>query len=513
MTNRYIGVEQEFISFSQEEKPRQLPFEWFKQIKSNEPNYYEKGNTAIRTTTGHAIYKDGNEIEVCTPPVRLNKGFATRLSDLIMIGREKIVRAVPLQHHTGYSMHWNNSWGDTPHDEACSSNGNTGRFYRGFAIPFNLFGITPVSTGFNMRAKDDNGSGLRMEFLGDYLSGEQQINALALLFGAYSYAFDSASGVVPIYPCNPLERKFEPGQQRKNMLENGRYSQLTIAMPEEGAPKNFRIMQAQKYIELFYQWLAPAVRLLGTKQEIDNLESFVFGNQPLEFDRFKFFANLLDNNGKTNGIYMPRPVLDKAMPNKTVILSTDTPRPIPLEGRLMGGIIANHKKLGIRHIGWGQIHAISGLDKQEINGIDEVYEYCAARSEVEQTLERSPGIQDLASPCRLDTSSLKRHRQIGPRNYDKNKDSYVEFIEPSLSEKILKTVSDEIKRSAASWIKSFVIGGSIGLLAPILFTGIRTRDQTVKTRNHYIDAFRTNNVSVVCQSTNNIPNLEAIDRR
>jgi hypothetical protein len=104
MTNqRYIGIENEFVSFK---NGNQITFtEYFNSIQS--PSDFNIASTAIRRITGNGFYVDGNEVEILTPPIVLNNGFATRLTDSLMIGRDFLVRKTPELKHTGYSMHWN----------------------------------------------------------------------------------------------------------------------------------------------------------------------------------------------------------------------------------------------------------------------------------------------------------------------------------------------------------------------------------------------------------------------
>jgi hypothetical protein len=383
-------------------------------------------------------------------------------------------------------------------------------FYSGFAVPFNLFGITPLSRGFNMRNKNDDNSGLRTEFLGDYISSEQQIRALALLLGAYGYAFDNVDGKVPIHPKIKNKTAFGVSQITDNILENGRYSPIDMQIFKDSTTiQMFADTQAQRYIELFYQWISPAVKLLGTNQEVSNLESFIFGNQPLEFDRFKFFANLLDREGKTEGIYTPLPSLDEAMPNK-VISAPKQSRRLPLEGRLLGNIAANHESLQVMHMGWGDL-IIGGRSGGRILGMDQIYEFAASKLLPAQSekLAPSPKTRDVTPPCASMISKPEEHVQIGPLEYDRRKDLYIGYEEQTLLRKIGKTIVYGIKNNTESWITSLLsglaIGGGVALLSALFALQPQAKRNTI---DHYINTYQTNNMPIVCQTTNKIEAAE-----
>lgn len=151
MVNTFIGIENEFISYEQN-SGLYVPFDrdYFAKI-SQKGDYIFSSRTAVRTTDGLGFYIDVNEIEVLTPPIIVSKGFATRLTDSLMLGREKLATSVCDLHHTGYSMHWNLT---EPKNNPIYRNSNT--FFAPVAIPFALFGLTPLSTGVHIRKKGDD---------------------------------------------------------------------------------------------------------------------------------------------------------------------------------------------------------------------------------------------------------------------------------------------------------------------------------------------------------------------
>ena len=390
MSNRYIGVEQEFVSFLKLDPFDSISFNnYFKKMRAKEESFFKISETSIRTGTGHAIYVDQNEIEVCTPPVRINTGFATRLTDLVMIGREKVINAVPELNHTGLSMHWN-----------VSLDSNCDRFYAGMALPFHLFGLTPVSSALNMRSK-----GPRAEFLGDYLTNEDQINALALLFGSYSYAFDANLGRSPILLDN-LNKSFSAGNKHNLFAPDGRFSQVSTVIHSLSLRES---MPAQKYLEYFYQWVEPFAKQLGTNEEVSNLEAFIFGEKKLEFDSFKYFANLLDLGGKKRGTYYPIGGGNQEIPSKTLRRSGKE-RTLPLEGKLFGSFVVKEKE-NLRKLHWD---TITSDCHRELCSIDEIYEYATRHFEKDCHLEPSPEIPRFSG----DYYAFKELQQKGPKEYN-----------------------------------------------------------------------------------------------
>jgi hypothetical protein len=394
--NRYMGVEQEFVTF--DNYGCNMSFgKHFHHLQNLEASYFPKSSTSIRTMTGHGVYVDGSEFEVCTPPVRLNHGFATRLTDLVMIGREKIVRAAPDLKHTGYSMHWNLSLSrettTQPQFEQFFQN-----FYKGFAFPFHLFGITPVSTGLGMRYKVG-----RAELLGDYITQEEQINALALLLGAYTYAFENLNGKKP--PIRLTTPELSTGSKSRIFAADGRYSQLNAGILTKDGFREGIKLQGQHYLELFYQWVEPAVKALATKKELENLEGFIFGNKKLEFDYFNYFSRLLMLNGKHEGTYRPIGI-DEGFPCKTVVLSGKE-RELPLEGRLLGDFVKNHLSR-IRGMDWTDLRL--DYPYKILSSIDEIYAYAQELSKLK--LDDSPSLEEIQT-----RNEIIMTEQKGPKKY------------------------------------------------------------------------------------------------
>jgi hypothetical protein len=469
MIDRYIGVEQEFVSFNKRSPKNCIPFEkkYFNKLCEEDKSYYSGSDhsTSIRASTGHAFYVDGSEIEVCTPPVRINTGFATRLTDLIIIGKEKIAKATPDLINTGLSMHWN-----------ISKNTGFNNFYNGFALPFHLFGITPISRALNMRLKEN----CRAEFLGDYLTLEDQINALALLFGAYSYAFSSSNEILPIY----LDESFVAGEKTHLFAENGRYSVVNAIIKS-----NTTQITAQHYLELFHQWVSPFAKKLSTKEEFENLEAFIFGDKKLEFDYFNYFAHVLGSDGKSKGRYYPLPKTNQQVPIKTLRLSGKE-RQLPLEGRLLGGLV-NNPKNKIESMNWTSM-TING---QSLGSIFDIYDY-AQKIMPDLKLEPSPEVEGFDK-----SKDITIKPQIGPKKYDPKKDI---FKEPSFN--FLKMTRDNLKSLIFSKTGTIltISSLSLSLLLGSLLPPLTRKHEAQKATNSLIKKYTINYENNL---TNNLINI------
>jgi len=375
-----MGIENELISFKDGER---ISFNNYFNSLINSFDYNISGRS-VRTETGHGFYVDGSEIEILTPPVKINKGFATRLTDLLMIGRDRVVESTPKLEHTGYSVHWNITNGGKIESSL---------FYEGIAVPFHLFGLTPLSIGLKLREKDNRG---RYEILGDSINNEEQINATALLLGAYAYAIEN-EGRTPLQPQNCSNSLFLP---------NGRFNEIAINSSKANFEGN---IQVQQYLELFYQWINPLVNKLGTKKEIENLEEFISGIKKLEFDNLKYYSHLKDLDAKDGGVYLP--ITTKDLKNPVHILKRGKERDLPLEGRLLGEII-KQKKNDIREINWTHINLNNG---EHISGIDGIYKFAQKLNEDLPKLKRTYNIKKI-EPNEIEKIEPKAKISYNPIN-------------------------------------------------------------------------------------------------
>lgn len=498
--NRYFGVEQEFISFSGNDQVDVTGY--FGKINKSERPYFKRSDTALRSRTGHAIYADGREVEVCTPPIRINEGFASRVTDLVVMGREKIVNALPHLKHTGYSMHWN-----------LSSPEVNPYFYSGIAIPFHLFGLTPLSGGLNVRTKDEDSSGKRVEVLGDAIVNEEQINATALMLGSFLYACDVVEG----FPLITDGSRTLPTSNRiQKFLSNGRYSNVEVALRERDGVRRAE-MTAQTALECFYEFIKPVAKKLGTKREVENLEAFIYGDKQLEFDKFKFFACLRSFDGiEGRGMYMPIEFPGKANPSRIVKLSGKK-RNLPIEGRLLGGIV--DKKLGeLNEMEWGVIRFNQGqnIDGQDfarldegrsgrpfmiyaLEGIDEIYDF-AAKLLGEQKMADSPTeeeIRALYDPIRTNLNVNTK----GPMRYNERRDKFElpnEFV-------LRNAIRESEIFTRKGFVRTAVATGIIGLLSLLGNIGYEWH-QTSKGANEVIRKYTqpSTNIVVNVQTNTNV---------
>ncbi len=337
---KYIGIENELTSFNYE-GAEGFTGDDFQNLLKN--NYFRKYTNCIRSDIGNGYYIDGSEIETITPPIALNKGFATRLTNALLLGRNYIITNTPHMKHTGYSMHWNLS-----HDEAnfeWDQMDNTKQtILSDLSIPFQLFGLTPISCGFNIREHKYND---RFEILGDSLTNEDQIKATALLLGAYSSAIEHKDFFKKnAFPLESIIFYDRENNYATNKLTEGRYTEVLYKINK---PHNNRYddTQAQNILELFYDWLSPYVYKLGERAEINNLEAFIKGDKKLEMDDLKYFKTLknkqIENGEETNqNTYSPLEVETPNGPRSPILQVSKNKRlKVPIEGKLLGIYASN----------------------------------------------------------------------------------------------------------------------------------------------------------------------------
>jgi hypothetical protein len=333
----YIGIENELISF-RNNKPVPFNITCLNKIPRNK-KIQEKEDCGLWSNNGNLLYLDGNEIEIATTPIPINSGFATRLTDLLVIERNQIIKNTPHLKHTGYSMHWNLS-------ESYYSHINEKAFYNDIAIPFQLFGLTPMSCGFKIQSKSNCE---RLEIAGDSLTNVNQIKATALLLGAYTIAKNHNHNF-PIRIKEITYSNTTVGNFTKHSVPKGRYTIFNVSENLSGYKNNFKETQAQNILELFYDWISPLVYKLGERDEINNLEAFITGEQKLEMDDVKYFY-MLDKKNKeylkkysdisispilNKGIYGPIFIQTNNSKRSQIIKLTANNRNvnIPLEGML-----------------------------------------------------------------------------------------------------------------------------------------------------------------------------------
>ncbi len=351
---KYIGIENELITFENNEQIffRSTDFDKLK------TKYYQHSDTSIRTDTGNGYYIDGSEIEILTPPIPINKGFASRVTDSLIVGRNHIITNSPELQHTGYSMHWN-----------LTADGDSDQFYENIAIPFQLFGLTPLSVGVNLRLKGNN----RFELLGDSLTNEDQIRATALLLGAYSLA--SKNHYFPIIVKE--FSKVSTNNYTPNLLPDGRYTMLTLenilttSRTINQRSSKIKKIQAQTYLELFYEWLSPYIKKVGEKSEIEQLEGFISGTKKLEMDDFKYYSIIKQSKDKKT--YTPSEVNTINGSRSQVLTKTRDVNP-PIEGILLGKYATN-ENFECKSLTWNRAVVKEDDTGYVITGIDTIYKF------------------------------------------------------------------------------------------------------------------------------------------
>jgi len=353
---KYIGLENELTSFNNY-GDQGFSIDDFKKLLKGK--YFKKSNYSIRSDTGNGYYVDGAEIEIVTPPIALNRGFATRLTNALLIGRNHIIKNTPYFNHTGYSMHWNLSNNDSDKSDFNlfdeSNEFNKTRLIHNLYVPFQLFGLTPLSLGFNVRTDKYSN---RYELLGDSLMKNDQINAAALLLGAYSAATENTFFKKNNFPISILKINNDKNNDfMLNELSKGRYSTLEVKIDNKK-----KITQAQNVLELFYEWINPFVYRLGERDEINNLEAFIKGDKKLEMDDLKYFNILKQNEGLGyKGTYLPIEISTQNFVRSQILkinLNEEHQIPTPIEGKLLGVYASNNKNSKIfntKSMNWNAI--------------------------------------------------------------------------------------------------------------------------------------------------------------
>jgi hypothetical protein len=381
---KYIGIENELTSFNSYNEEG-FNSDDFKNLLKDK--HFRKSETCIRSYNGNGYYIDGSEIEIITPPIALNRGFATRLTNSLLLGRNYVIKNTPDMKHTGYSMHWNLSH----NTENFDSDYYRYKLINDLSVPFQLFGLTPLSCGFNIRTDKYSE---RYEILGDSLTNIDQVTATALLLGAYSQATENKSFFTNVFPIDILG--ISDGGYVNNMFREGRYSKIDTIIDN----KKYST-QAQNVLELFYEWLNPFVYRLGERDEINNLEAFIKRDKKLEMDDLKYFELLEKNKGLGEGnCYMPIEINTRNGVRSPVLqVVKENEIKTPIEGKLLGIYAINNtieNQFVTTNMDWETIVITKKIEKmvekkrlfgpdiekkvietrtEYINGIHEIYEF------------------------------------------------------------------------------------------------------------------------------------------
>ena len=360
---QYIAIENELTSFRKNEQKRIKGKElkiYFSKLK-NQTHYTSKKEITttqlsqiekkvLRTETGNAYYIDGDVIEVVTPPIEINYGFATRLTNSLMIARENILKTIPLE-HTGYSIHWNLT---TPYSSKEKNSENRKKFMRPLIVPFQMFGLTPVSIGCAIRERYP-----RWELMSDDIPTEKQLSATALLLGAYLKNQKNKS--LMNYPTEIEIRKSK--KDNRLVYSNNYTNRVKVISTIEGK------QTTQEFLLSFYERIHKEIEKLGDKKEIENLENFILGKENLEIDHNDFWIKTRNNQPNNLGINLPLKIKNKT----NIFRKNKIKKQTPLEGKCYGVIIS---KKNIQKFSWNKL-VIKNEDGtlSKIEGVENIINY------------------------------------------------------------------------------------------------------------------------------------------
>jgi len=253
-----------------------------KYFKTSEYNKEKtKGAGAIRTKVGSTIVSNGDLPEVATPPVRVRRGFTSEVADNLYLARKELldfIKGDPDLRLIGYATHWNLS--DWPARQS-----RRDEVMAVMAVPFSLFTLTPISIGINLRYCPEKSD--RFELLGDYLEDEDQIRAFSLFYAATVLGFDENRKSLPVVRQIPSSER--DLTNLRNRVTDGRYSRITVVTRD--TDKSMRV-SAQAYMQVLYEYFKPGIEQIGTSEEVENLEDFVYGRKLLEVDKVKRYKQI-----------------------------------------------------------------------------------------------------------------------------------------------------------------------------------------------------------------------------
>ena len=279
MTNLiYVGVENEY-QYVHDGELQNISTDLERMLKRSSKGFFYKSPTSVRTECGSALYSDAGDPEVCSSPVRVEKGFASRATDAVYLASKELIDLLsqdPKSDLIGYTSHWNltNVLKSTMRVEAMKD----------FAIPYGLFTLSPISVGINLRYKNDPSPG-RLELLGDYIENLDQVKAFFLFYAGTMLNYEENATKLPF----TLDvQNLHANARFNNPVRDGRHTVVDAAKPAFG-PANSGLT-AQDCLEATYELFHEGIKALGTKEEIQLLESFIYGDRKLEIDRFKRYA-------------------------------------------------------------------------------------------------------------------------------------------------------------------------------------------------------------------------------
>lgn len=286
----YLGIENEF---QVHHKRKLVDFEKYfdELLREYQFPFFNKGPTAIRTRVGSAIYQDIEVAEVCTPPLQLQMGVATKVVDLLYLARKELVKFISPKRNLnliGYSMHYNiTDCNQTKKDEALKA----------LAIPYQLFCMNPSSKTLRFR---NSKNGKCLEMTSDYLYEEDQIMAFLNLFIGTIHRVGEKKNELPFIPDSSAVTSGWDEWLCDNKIIKGRNSMINVEPKKEKRSligrifikedKNQKKISAQEYLEEYYRLFYDEIARFATHSEISNLESFIYGRRPLEADKSRKYS-------------------------------------------------------------------------------------------------------------------------------------------------------------------------------------------------------------------------------
>ncbi len=312
----YCGVEQEFQTYVKKEDTEAEKNEEFceesvlfgyifrKQLKKYTRKHFKKSRTAIRTRVGSSIYEDSGEAEICTPPVRIRKGFVNDFGETLKAARDEFAEFMEGSdvRLAGYSTHVNVSSHPVKHlpsEEALSLS----------AIPLGLFMLTPNTQRISWSTDRGNQHDERVEIQGDYIPSVEQTQAAVLLASAivlgrdfiktkvlvpseYSFQF----GGNDIYGLYRVDNPFFKQIRSDRTLE--RHGRNAKVMLEDG-----RTITAQECLEMVVCELSPVIYAIANVNEHKILRKFVEGKEELEIDKIDHYNSIADDYSRVDFSY------------------------------------------------------------------------------------------------------------------------------------------------------------------------------------------------------------------
>jgi hypothetical protein len=261
----FMGIENEFKLY-EGGGPVSFEHAWPAFEQRYRGRSFHLGHTAIRTSQGTALYCDDREPEVCTPPIRIARGFVSDIKSSLYVARRELVKFVsdPTFELMGYSMHFNVSAHSIPSYPS--------RMMKQFGVPLSLLSLHSSSRGIGVRDKTDED---RWEFLTEHIPSEDQAGAFALFLAATILSYKQVSHKLP------FEAVFDPDMNYyENLVDGGRASSIPISRKNKQSS-----ITAQEYLETCYGLLKGTIAQLGTKSDVQMLESYIYGREQLSIEQ------------------------------------------------------------------------------------------------------------------------------------------------------------------------------------------------------------------------------------